>query len=367
MLCDQVCVDPLSDAANCGECGNVCVDDDLQCNGTEACRAHTDEIDGVKVTTGACVHVDPLCGEQGCDEATGRCADCSEAPCPGNENFCGPVFVCSAVTGLCEEQGERCDDVVGRPFCDAEARACFACVDDAGCDAQNDDELCNGITSCVDHVCVTNLDPCGDDLCSEGRGCHECDDDDLCPGRTRCEPTLGFCVPCLEAADCDDGDFCTGVESCENNVCVASGDPCHGTANPHCDNTLLCSPCQNDGDCDNFVFCDGVERCIVDGNGVNVCVDGADPCDEPDDGVVCNERVAACTQCVSIAQCEPEVDQCDGTTFCNDVGACDASPPPVCPSDLPCRPTGPTVCGCDDDGDCGGGTCDRATGQCVPP
>lgn len=178
--CDGVCVDPLTDDANCGGCGEICGDGELFCDGNGGC------------VEGACAQVEPPCGDQGCDELTDTCGSCDDAqfPCPTDESFCDAYFACEG--SVCVEHPRRCEDPA-LPFCDANTSTCTQCTDDAGCDAENDGLLCNGITYCAGGVCVENPDPCGELLCSEGAGCHECDVDADCSAG-HCETSGRTCV-----------------------------------------------------------------------------------------------------------------------------------------------------------------------------
>ena len=110
----------------------------------------------------------------------------------------------------------------------------------------SDGIFCNGIETCVDHVCEPGSDPCP-----------------------------------------SDGLFCNGEETCdaEGDSCVSSGNPCQGIT--RCDEEIdACVDCTGDGDCDDGLYCTGVETCVK-----NICQPGSSPCPE---GVTCDEEGDAC-------------------------------------------------------------------------
>ncbi len=224
---------PLDDDDNCGECGNSCGDDGDVCNGVERCQMMVSATGEVGA---GCAHVDPPC-PSGCrpgDDGSFTCGSCAAGfACPASDGFC-------AGQARCEDEQcvwhAACEDP-DRPQClppqdDGSGVAvdegrCVGCRDDEDC-SPDDDLLCNGLSGCREDVCTLVSAPCGAQLCSEEVGCHECealDPDERCPVGFLCDPTLLFCVDCLEDADCDN-DACAGAGDCVDGVCEVEGAPC---------------------------------------------------------------------------------------------------------------------------------------------
>lgn len=235
---------------------------------------------------------------------------------------CGSGLLCvggECVTSGCgdgfvdEAAGEECDDRNDIAFDGCEPEVCrFTCVQDAQC---NDDRPCNGIESCVDHVCVMGSPPgngaecelesggagvCRGDTCVTA-GCgngvidgeEECDDANE-TDRDGCDVDCTFSCRTEGTEECSDGDVCNGEETCdvETHACVAGepldctdGDECtadecdpiagcifpliDADGDGHAPDSLACGTDCDDGDPDRFEgaeeLCDGKDN---DCNGI---------------------------------------------------------------------------------------------------
>jgi len=181
------------------------------------------------------------------------------------------------------------------PACDGKD-----CGDDGcggTCGACDDGDLCNGVESCEDGLCVAGAvltcddgNPCTDEDCDPSSGCFSV-------------PNAG---PCDDGIDCTDGDHCVdgGCVGGENVCECESGDDCPAWADPDdlCAGELVC-------DTGAFPY-----SCVVDPGTVVTCDSGLD---------------TACTQQV----CDPQTGQC-GAAPANEGGPCDDG--------VPC--TGPDAC-----------------------
>jgi MYXO-CTERM domain-containing protein len=85
---------------------------------------------------------------------------------------------------------------------------CLPCNVDADCD---DDNVCNGVETCVDNQCLagTNLD---------------CNDDNICTTDS-CDATDG-CLYVNNTLDCDDNDACTANDVCTDGECKGTPGAC---------------------------------------------------------------------------------------------------------------------------------------------
>ncbi|HWP05651.1 MAG TPA: hypothetical protein VNN72_07910, partial [Polyangiaceae bacterium] len=236
--------------ASCDD-GDVC-NGVRTCNGTGVCRTATPPVinDNNPCTTDSC---DPITGVHHVANTGTSCDD---------NNVCNGVKLCDAA-GVCQPGAapvindgnpcttDSCDPITG-PFHVAQTGT--------SCD---DNNKCNGISTCSSGVCqqgtppvLDDGNPCTTDTCSASVGpIHtpktvgtSCDDGNLCNGVSACAsggvcqpgqpPAVDDQNPCTadacdpvtgvrhtlvdEGASCDDGDACNGVSSCDGaGVCVA--------------------------------------------------------------------------------------------------------------------------------------------------
>lgn len=190
------------------------------------------------------------------------------------------------------------------------------CTDNAACD---DGDLCNGVETCLEGVCLegqtvicddgnvcNGVESCVQGVCQNGTP-PNCDDGVACTADS-CDSA--GCVHVPDDASCpDDLLFCTGTEWCNSDLgCTSMGSPCN--VGQVCDEELnVCRACENDADCDD------ANPCTLG----HACVEGA--C-APAVPVNCAE---AGSQCVA-ASCDPagEAGNCDvltpapGGTPCDD-------------------------------------------------
>ena len=123
--CGESCVDTLSDAANCGACGNACEAGNLCLNGV--CQS-ADECDGLSLCGTSCVDLnndDANCGSCGRTCATGSICTAGACVCSGGLTLCLDECVnttnnpqhCGACANPCGN-GEECSNgqcVLTRP------------------------------------------------------------------------------------------------------------------------------------------------------------------------------------------------------------------------------------------------------------
>jgi cysteine-rich repeat protein len=260
---------------------------------------------------------------------TDAAADAADAanPCSGmvDGTFCGAGYVCRA--GLCApntcgnhlvDPGEECDDqnLVSGDGCEADCR--FSCHGDSDC---NDGNACDGVESCISHVCVAGAPLADGTACGSGGMCRsglcapatcgnkvvdpgeECDDQNLVSG-DGCEADCRF--SCHADSDCNDSDVCNGTESCANHLCVRTAPLANG------------APCASGGTC-------RAQKCAASGCGNKVL----DPGEECDDGnLVSGDGCESdCTfSCHRDQDCS-DGDPCNGSESCGNNHACTSTAP----------------------------------------
>lgn len=179
--CNGVCVDLLTDEANCGACGEVCNSD----------------LVGVACIAGACVRTScPAALPLQCGETVDDCVDPTTDP--NNCGACGVVCtggVCvGGACGACDEGETACGGVCVATCCDN--NNCGACG-----------VVCTGGLTCFEGQCDC---PSGDCGCDEGQV--DCG---------------GTCVAtCCDNNNCGGcGIVCTGGLTCFEGICdCPSGD-----------------------------------------------------------------------------------------------------------------------------------------------
>jgi hypothetical protein len=191
IFCEGICTSYLTDAQNCGACGNVCA---------------FDEFCGEGVCQKICQP-----GEEYCDEV---CVDPLTDPlhCGGCGNTCGAAEFCDAGTcrPTCELTvcGDLCVDTQADPLnCGACGNACAA---DQFCGAGACQDICPGGELCGE-VCV---DPLTDPLNCGGCGI-ACDTDEFCD--------VGACRLVCDHTVC--GELCVDLSSDPLN-CGVCGNFC---------------------------------------------------------------------------------------------------------------------------------------------
>jgi hypothetical protein len=232
--------------------GTPC-DDDLFCDGEEACQS------------GTCVSSGNPCAPLACDEEADTCGQCfSDAECDDGI-FCNGPEHCNA-QAQCEPGTAPCPG----QLCSEALDACVACLSDADCD---DGTFCNGPEHCNGQgQCEPGSAPCPTQLCSE---------------------SLDVCVECITDDDCSDGLYCNGQETCSaGGHCLPGTAPCDdgiGCTDDACsEGTHACTHTPNNGYCpDDGQFCNGSEYCDT----LLGCQHMGSPCSADE---VCNETFDTC-------------------------------------------------------------------------
>ncbi len=366
--CDDGSVCTTSDRCERGRC----VGDPLPCNDANPCTDNIcDPLDGCQFipNTDACDDLNPCTVGDFC--ANGECRpgqasrDCDDGnPC--TDDICVSDPVCDELTGVCIpaggcvhipnrapcEDGDECtggdrcaqgECVPGSdpPNCDDGNICTFDhCVPGLGCQHDpldrtcTDNNACTWGDHCVDGLCqpgdqapCSDGNPCTDDLCDPVTGCRyvandlDCEDGNPCSLNDSCR--FGRCMPGPDRLDCDDGDPCTddqcltligcyhsfNVAPCEDGNPCSTGDTCSlgvcltGAGRLECDDR---NPCTDDA-CVDGVGC-------VFTNNTAPCDDG-NPCTVTD---LCTE--GACVgsgwlECPDLGPCTNEF--CEPGTGCN--------------------------------------------------
>ena len=129
--CGGACVNTDTDDANCGSCGNACMEG-MECDGSGMCIASCDP--GLTPCSGACVNTDT-------DDA--NCGSCGNACMGGME--CDGSGMCAVA---CLPGNVRCNGNCINP--QTEPMFCGATLD---CQGANAGRVCEGVTECEDGAC----------------------------------------------------------------------------------------------------------------------------------------------------------------------------------------------------------------------
>ena len=200
ICCDGVCVDPQADSAHCGSCTQACNAEQVCSNGTCVCA-------GPEYVACGPDHCMPS-GSDCCNEAAGYSCDAGQC-CGGAGQCCDASLCCS---GTCCDESEKC--------CGGN------CCDPASCCGDNDTFCCTWGQKCCcgSHCCDTNL-CCNGTCCGGGQTCcgGQCCDPADCCGNTCC--TVGVCVSELGNVCCDcDSISCacdgTDLDACCDYCCT---------------------------------------------------------------------------------------------------------------------------------------------------
>ncbi len=233
-VCKAVCI-PDCVGKDCGYdgCTGVCG----SCQGGKTCQDHqcvpcdpdcTGKDCGGDGCGGLCGNCEPgsKC-QDGLCQCVPQCKDleCGDDTCGGSCGQCDDGNPCTA---------DSCDGGVCvydlLPLEEITVTDCL-CASDSDCAPLEDGDLCNGVLYCDQsgEVSLCNVDagtildcdddnPCTDDSCDAAVGCQfvnndalACGDDDVCNGVDSC--LNGACVT-SPGLSCDDGDVCT-TDSCD--------------------------------------------------------------------------------------------------------------------------------------------------------
>ena len=281
-----------------------------------------------------------------CNTFTGICSNPSQSDdtiCSDDNDDCNGISTCQ--TGVCQQttapvECTALNECHLAGVCDPSDGSCSDPnqLDNTVCADDNND--CNGVSTCQSGVCQQTTAPV---VCTALDACHRAG---------ICNTETGVCTEPIQdnETDCDDGNLCNGVDWCQGGVCeqnlppvaCTALDQCHvaGTCNT---STGLCdNPNQTDGTtCDDSDACTDPDTCtsgVCEGTAV-VCDDDdpctADSCVSPT-GCTTNP-VPDCIPCTTVDDCIPDDDGdlCNGTLTCldNDDQVCNGCAHGACVSD----------------------------------
>lgn len=193
LACAGACVNPQSDARNCGACGNACVNGQSCVAGT--CRADGETCSpGRQVCSGMCVDL---------QTDANHCGNCATA-CTGSR-------VCVAGACTCASGSLSCGGVCADPMTSAEH--CGACNN-----ACTDGKTCQGGTC----ACAPGKQACGQtcvDLQTDNANCGSCGK--ACTSGSTC--VAGQCACAMGQTLC--GEACADLQTSAQN-CGACGKSC---------------------------------------------------------------------------------------------------------------------------------------------
>ena len=147
----------------------------------------------------------------------GACCDTNGADTGCTDNVLSGA--CTGADKVWTENG-KCDEIGCACIPNCAGAICGNNGCGGSCGTCGDNNICNGVETCVDRNCVA-----GTPL--------SCNDNNACNGVESCNPASG-CMP-GNALSCDDGLFCNGIETCNLSSGCVSGTPVN------CDDGQDCS------------------------------------------------------------------------------------------------------------------------------
>ena len=275
VACGNTCVDLLTDAENCGECGQTCGMGGFCTGGVCEC------LEGFSV-----------CERDGCVDLQTDANNCGECqrPCPEGA-------ICAEGECLCTDGEEICNfactdtdtDTANCGYCGNRCTSGLACVDgDCGCP--------DGFEVCGDGCQDLQNDPANCGACGLNCGIGGCTGGvcDCADGGCECPDPLTLC----EDAECYDlevdplncgycGNACEEGFLCERGLCVCPEGltACDGYCVDLATNPDYC------GDCDDYCYTGDHEGYCSDGRCEYFCAEGYADCDRTFGRDACETRI----------------------------------------------------------------------------
>lgn len=323
------CETALSEAENCGACGNTCAAPLSLCassGGAFECVADCGA--GEQVCDNACTNVDAdrnHCGE--CGRACFNNAGCAAGSCVCGDGFVGDGQLCC-----------RVDQAVMDGACVNLSGGGEACTSDRDC--------LSGL-SCEGNLCCA--EQCGEnEVCNAGGTACQCAEDATRVNGS-CVPRSGLGESC-QSSDCEAGLHCVqdlcctaACEAAASQTCGQTGScSANGQGCELCSTSTICrrAGCSaQDGEATAQALCDGNGSCrapeVTDCGGhqcsANLCDTNCNGEDEQCvGGRICVGGDCVAPQCETADDCRPVVGQCtDGRcvqdSIVADATACDPS------------------------------------------
>ena len=397
-----------------GECSVAKAEDGAPCDDGQACTAADVCRDGS--CGGEAVTCDDglSCSIDSCDKKSGACAadmsactcvkdaDCDDGNACNGQETCGAAKlcqagaavvcatssdaclnnVCVAETGACEPEpvsdGAVCDDADACTTSDTcQAGVCkgaepVVCAPLSQCHLAG---TCDKITgacsnpekpknsSCNDGNACTATDTCQAGGCV-GSALVSCSAADQCHDVGVCDTGTGICSKPtkLNGVKCNDANPCTSGDACQDGACTptaqvtcTASDSCHTVGSCDVKSGACSNPAKADGtSCSDGLTCTTPDTCLAGKcSGTKVTCDDKVACSIDS----CSEKLGGCTSDKSQCACTTSADCNDGNP-CNGVETCNLLT-------LQCQKGTDVSCAGLDDA-CNVGSCDIATGACVP-
>lgn len=327
------CVGDPADAGIACDDSNPCTTD--TCSIKAGCK-HDFVADNTSCTDGDTCTEGDLCSKGTCVPGTNSCCDPVTNPCSNDDNLCNGIATCVKKDGkaVCEILPASVVKCAEMPAGSCIGEVCN--IKTGKCEVAQLEEA----ASCQDGNICTLGEACKNGKCTGGT-VNPCNDGNACTADA-CEPKAG-CQNSPIAAVCSDDDACTLNDVCKEGVCGGKALDCATDNNPCTDDT-----------------CDKVKGCVATPNAA-ICDDGS-PCTVGDkcSGGTCvpgtiDKIKCECDASKGNADCAKMEDGnlCNGSLYCTPQGKCAIDPASI------------VKCDSGADKPCAKNQCDAVTGKCA--